>query len=65
MVGHSYGRAVISNAATGNDQVHALVYINGWVPDEGERLIELVELHEGSLIPDSLRPVHGCSIAYC
>jgi pimeloyl-ACP methyl ester carboxylesterase len=57
MVGHSYGGAVISNAATGNDQVKALVYINGWVPDEGESLIELAQLNEGSLMPDSLRPV--------
>jgi pimeloyl-ACP methyl ester carboxylesterase len=57
MVGHSYGGAVISNAATGNDQVQALVYINGWVPDEGESLIELAQLDEGSLIGDSLRPV--------
>jgi pimeloyl-ACP methyl ester carboxylesterase len=54
MVGHSYGGAVISNAATGNDQVKALVYINGWVPDEGESLIQLAQLHEGSLIADSL-----------
>jgi pimeloyl-ACP methyl ester carboxylesterase len=57
IVGHSYGGAVISNAATGNDQVQALVYINGWVPDEGESLIQLAQLNEGSLIPDSLRPV--------
>jgi pimeloyl-ACP methyl ester carboxylesterase len=57
MVGHSYGGAVISNAAAGNDQVKALVYINGWVPDEGESLIELAQMNEGSLIPDSLRPV--------
>jgi pimeloyl-ACP methyl ester carboxylesterase len=57
MVGHSYGGAVISNAATGVDRVQALVYINGWVPDEGESLIELAQLNEGSLIPDSLRPV--------
>src|SRR3954447_26783988 len=57
MVGHSYGGAVISNAATGNDNVQALVYINGWVPDEGESLIQLAQLNEGSLIPDSLRPV--------
>jgi pimeloyl-ACP methyl ester carboxylesterase len=57
MVGHSYGGAVISNAATGNDQVQALVYINGWVPDEGESLIELAQMNEGSLIPDSLQPV--------
>src|SRR3954454_10928147 len=57
MVGHSYGGAVISNAATGNDQVQALVYINGWVPDEGESLIQLAQLNEGSLIPESLQPV--------
>ena len=57
MVGHSYGGAVISNAATGKDQVQALVYINGWVPDEGESLIQLAELNEGSLIPDALHPV--------
>jgi pimeloyl-ACP methyl ester carboxylesterase len=57
MVGHSYGGAVISNAATGNEQVQALVYINGWVPDEGESLIQLAGLNEGSLIPDALRPV--------
>jgi pimeloyl-ACP methyl ester carboxylesterase len=57
MVGHSYGGAVISNAAAGNDQVKALVYINGWVPDEGESLIQLAQMNEGSLIPESLRPV--------
>ena len=30
LVGHSYGGAVITNAATGNDQVVGLVYVNGW-----------------------------------
>src|SRR3712207_3489530 len=53
LVGHSYGGAVISNAATGNDQVKALVYINGWVPDEGDSLIALAQMNEGSLIPES------------
>ena len=57
MVGHSYGGAVISNAATGKDQVQALVYINGWVPDEGESLVQLAERNEGSLVAESLRPV--------
>ncbi len=57
MVGHSYGGAVISNAATSNDQVLALVYINGWVPDEGESVIQLAQLNEGSLVPESLQPV--------
>jgi pimeloyl-ACP methyl ester carboxylesterase len=36
LVGHSYGGNVISMAATGNDQVQALVYFNGWLCDEGE-----------------------------
>ena len=35
LVGHSYGGNVISTAATGNGQVKALVYFNGWMCDEG------------------------------
>src|SRR5919107_1700615 len=31
LVGHSYGGAVIPTAETGNDQVRALVYFNGWM----------------------------------
>ena len=26
----------MSNAAAGNEQVQALVFLNGWMPDEGE-----------------------------
>jgi len=36
LVGHSYGGAVISNAATGNPNVKALVYIAAYALDEGE-----------------------------
>jgi len=36
LVGHSYGGNVISVAAVGNEQVKALVYINGWMCDVGE-----------------------------
>jgi pimeloyl-ACP methyl ester carboxylesterase len=36
LVGHSYGGAVMSSAAVGNEQVQALVFCNGWMPDEGE-----------------------------
>ena len=36
LVGHSYGGNVISVAATGHDQVRALVYFNGWMCDVGE-----------------------------
>ncbi len=57
LVGHSYGGAVITNAATGNDQVKALVYLNGWALDEGESIGQLLELNEGSLVPPAIRPV--------
>jgi pimeloyl-ACP methyl ester carboxylesterase len=57
LVGHSYGGAVISNAATGNGQVKALVYLNGWVPDEGESVRQLAEMNEGSLVLSAIRPV--------
>ena len=50
LVGHSYGGAVISNAATDNDQVKALVYFNGWMPDEGESIQQLLERFEGSQV---------------
>jgi pimeloyl-ACP methyl ester carboxylesterase len=40
-VGHSYGGAVISNAATGLDNVVGLVFVAAFAPDEGERLGEV------------------------
>src|ERR687898_401787 len=57
LVGHSYGGNVISMAATGNDQVRALVYFNGWMCDEGESQQQLLERFEGSLVGPSIRPV--------
>ncbi|MEO3854165.1 alpha/beta hydrolase [Acrocarpospora sp. B8E8] len=36
LVGHSYGGAVISNGATGNSNVKALVYVAAYALDEGE-----------------------------
>ena len=57
LVGHSYGGNVISVAAAGNDQVKALVYLNGWLCDEGESQQELLEKFEGSLVGPSVRPV--------
>jgi pimeloyl-ACP methyl ester carboxylesterase len=38
LVGHSYGGAVISNAATGADNVVGLVFVAAFAPDEGEIL---------------------------
>jgi pimeloyl-ACP methyl ester carboxylesterase len=57
LVGHSYGGNVISMAAIGNDQVKALVYINGWMCDEGESQEQLLGKFEGSLVGPSIRPV--------
>lgn len=57
LVGHSYGGAVITNAAAGHSNVKALVYIAAFVPDEGESLLQLSSLNPGSKIgPTSLTP---------
>jgi pimeloyl-ACP methyl ester carboxylesterase len=50
LVGHSYGGAVISNAATGLTNVKALVYVAAFVPDEGEALAQLTSRDPGSLV---------------
>ncbi|MET8328349.1 alpha/beta hydrolase [Streptomyces sp. NPDC005181] len=57
LVGHSYGGAVISNAAYGSDNVKALVYANALLPDKGENANELASKFEGSVIGEVLRPV--------
>jgi len=55
LVGHSYGGAVISNAARGVDNVEALVYIAAFAPDTGESLAQLVTMNPGTHItPDAL-----------
>jgi len=41
LVGHSYGGAVITNAATGNPNVKALVYVDAFAPDQGETVLPL------------------------
>jgi len=42
LVGHSYGGAVITDAAVGNAKVKALVFVSAWIPDAGESLGELM-----------------------
>jgi pimeloyl-ACP methyl ester carboxylesterase len=42
LVAHSYGGFVVTNAATGNPNVKALVYIDAFVPDENETALDLV-----------------------
>ncbi|MEU4235794.1 alpha/beta hydrolase [Actinoplanes sp. NPDC026619] len=41
LVGHSYGGAVITNAATGNTAVQALVYVDAFAPAAGVPVIAL------------------------
>jgi pimeloyl-ACP methyl ester carboxylesterase len=41
LVGHSYGGAVITNAATGNHNVKALVYVDAFAPKAGEKVFGL------------------------
>jgi pimeloyl-ACP methyl ester carboxylesterase len=52
LVGHSYGGSVITNAAEGNPNVKALVYIAGFAPEVGESTLDLVG--EDSLVPTSI-----------
>jgi len=40
---HSFGGAVVTQAAAGNSHVKALVYINAFVPDLGETLLDLAD----------------------
>jgi pimeloyl-ACP methyl ester carboxylesterase len=42
LVGHSYGGVVISNAATGGGDVRALVYVDAFIPDEGETVFQIL-----------------------
>ena len=55
LVGHSYGGFVMTNAATGNPNVKALVYIAALAPAQGETLQQLLARKPGSLLsPDAL-----------
>ncbi|MFF7553728.1 alpha/beta fold hydrolase [Streptomyces olivaceus] len=57
LVGHSYGGAVIGEAATEEPHVKALVYVAAFAPDEGESLGALVAKNPGShATPDALNP---------
>lgn len=58
LVGHSYGGAVISEAAAGNNKVKALVYVAAFAPDKGESLDGLIKKYPptplfAAVVPDS------------
>jgi len=48
LVGHSYGGAVITNAATSDPEVKALVYVDAFIPDQGQTILQLVSGAPGS-----------------
>ncbi|GAA1549476.1 alpha/beta hydrolase [Kribbella lupini] len=65
LAGQSYGGSVITNAATGNSSVKALVYISAFAPDAGESAADLTAKFPGTHIttdpaaqvPTALTPV--------
>jgi pimeloyl-ACP methyl ester carboxylesterase len=57
LVGHSYGGVVISAAATGNENVKALVYVAAYIPETGETVEELTGKFPGSTVGESLKAV--------
>jgi pimeloyl-ACP methyl ester carboxylesterase len=56
-VGHSYGGAVITNAATNANNVVGLVYVAAFAPDEGERLAEIENDSKDSVLNTALMPL--------
>ncbi|MEU9455053.1 alpha/beta hydrolase [Streptomyces sp. NPDC048277] len=54
LAGHSYGGAVITDAATGHANVKALVYIAAFAPDQGETGLSILGRYPGSQLPPAL-----------
>jgi pimeloyl-ACP methyl ester carboxylesterase len=50
LAGNSYGGVVITNAATGDKNVKALVYIDGYIPAQGETTFGLTTAQPGSCL---------------
>jgi pimeloyl-ACP methyl ester carboxylesterase len=53
LAAHSYGGIVITNAAAGNPNVKALVYVAAFAPDEGETLLGLQTKYPGSRLNEA------------
>jgi pimeloyl-ACP methyl ester carboxylesterase len=56
-VGHSYGGAVISNAANTATNVVGLVFVAAFVPDEGEQLGEVASTSKDAILGPALMPL--------
>jgi pimeloyl-ACP methyl ester carboxylesterase len=57
LVGHSYGGAVITNAAADAENVVGLVYVAAFAPDQGERLGEATPTSKDSVLNTALVPL--------
>jgi pimeloyl-ACP methyl ester carboxylesterase len=57
-VGHSYGGAVITNAATKASNVVGLVYVAAFATDEGERLGDVENTSKDSVLNTALVALH-------
>ena len=57
-VGHSYGGAVITNAATNVKNVVGLVYVAAFAPDEREVLGQITGGSKDSVLDTALVPLH-------
>jgi pimeloyl-ACP methyl ester carboxylesterase len=66
LVGHSYGGAVITDAAVGHPNVKALVYVAAFAPDQGESGLAILGKYPGSQLSPALtvRPFPGGQDAY-
>ncbi|RBQ21284.1 alpha/beta hydrolase [Spongiactinospora rosea] len=54
LAGHSYGGSVITEAAAGDPDVKALVYIAAFIPDAGESAAALAAKYPGSTLGETL-----------
>jgi pimeloyl-ACP methyl ester carboxylesterase len=57
-VGHSYGGAVITNAARQAKNVVGLVYVAAFATEEGERLADVEAASKDSVLNSALVPLH-------
>jgi pimeloyl-ACP methyl ester carboxylesterase len=57
LVGHSYGGMVASQAAAGDADVKALVFVAAFAPSAGESAADLSVKFPGSTLAETLRPV--------
>jgi pimeloyl-ACP methyl ester carboxylesterase len=64
LVGHSYGGAVITNAANYASNVKALVYVDAFAPAQGESAFQLTAKFPGSVLTSAAQSEVFRAVAY-